>query len=352
MTEKTSSLSGPYYLAGHELSSPLINAAGSINGRNINRIQDEFNSLLATDIGGVTLGAFTIPENIGNGEKFGEPVFHFDPITKESNNSIGLDNIGSDGAVELSDKLTEKAHARGKILIYSGSPLGNPKYGSPIKQASELAYKFLDTNVDLVEINVSCPNIVGEGGGRKPIMGYDFQTMEELMVELKQVVGSNPRLGLKMPPYLDETKEPMIPRLANLFKTVNILGFLSTSNTIPNNIPLDGRGEPIFEHIPGHTAGLSGFSERVVKMGRQQLLHWSNEVEKGLELNIISMEGVASGKEVFYRRRIGASACAGVTFLWRTDKMKFGKPMTWGERVTEMLEGFSEAISEEESVTI
>ena len=109
-----------YELAGVELESPLVNAAGSVNGTNVETILREVEMLADTGVGAITGGSFTPSAQEGNAVKFGEPVYHHDPATAKTYNSMGLPNIGKDAAVELAPQVI--SHANGKPVIYSGSP--------------------------------------------------------------------------------------------------------------------------------------------------------------------------------------------------------------------------------------
>lgn len=142
-----------YELAGVSLESPLVNGAGSINGTNAESILREVDTLATTGIGAITVGSFTVPFQEGNAVKYGEPVYYHDPVIGATYNSMGLPNIGKDSAVELASQVIERAN--GKPVIYSGSPTNAPEHGTSVEQATRLAYDFLETGVDLVEINVS-----------------------------------------------------------------------------------------------------------------------------------------------------------------------------------------------------
>jgi dihydroorotate dehydrogenase len=316
-----------YHLAGHELESPLVNAAGSINGVSIEGILREVSDLAQTGIGAITVGSFTVPPQAGNEATFGAPVYYYDAATGTTYNSMGLPNIGLEAAVRVSPALTTRAHERGKVVIYSGSPTNAPEYGNSVGQAARLAYELLGTDADLVEMNVSCPNVVTSGGGHKPILGYDLESMEELLTRLDTEVGDTGRLGLKLPPYLSAEERPLVPRLAALLRRRRVFRFLVTSNTIPNQAPLHADGRPILT-VPEGKGGMSGPSTKEV--GREQLVLWRQHTD----LEIISTLGVDSGQELNRRLQLGAAAAGGVTFLWQSSN--------WKVAITEMLTGLVE----------
>ncbi len=318
---------GDYELAGVELDAPLVNAAGSINGPYTERLLREVDVLAGTGIGAITVGSFTIPAQEGNAAKFGEPVYHHDPGTHRTYNSMGLPNIGFDAAVALAPEVISRAD--GKPVIFSGSPTNAPEHGSSVEQATRLAYGFLQAGAKLVEINVSCPNVVTEGGGRKPIMGYDLETMHELIDALATEVGEGEKLGVKLPPYLSEEEKAVAFDLGKLLRTRNVFSFVVTANTIPNQEPLDANGEHILT-VPGGKGGMSGPATKEV--GREQLQLWRGLLDSSAD--IVSALGLDSGKELKTRLQLGAVAAGGVTFLWESAN--------WKDAVTKLLVDFAE----------
>lgn len=317
-----------YQLAGHEIESPLVNAAGSINGVSAEGLLREVSDLAQTAIGAITVGSFTVPPQAGNEARFGAPVYYYDAETGTTYNSMGLPNIGIEAAVRLSPALITRAHERGKIVISSASPTDAPELGSSVSQAVRLAYDLLGTDADLVEVNVSCPNVVTSDGGHKPMLGYDLESMEELITRLEAEVGDTGRLGLKLPPYLSIENRLLVPKIAAMIRERRVFRFLVTSNTIPDQIPRHTDGRPILT-APEGKGGMSGPSTKAV--GREQLILWRQHTN----LDIISTLGVDSGQELHRRLQLGANAAGGVTFLWQSSN--------WKAAVTEMLTGLAEA---------
>ena len=52
-------------------------------------------------------------------------------------------------------------------------------------------------NISGIELNLSCPNIIG-----KSQVGYDFGTMRGFLRKVSEI-GLDHNLGLKLPPYFD-----------------------------------------------------------------------------------------------------------------------------------------------------
>ncbi len=320
-----------YAIAGVELSSPLLNAAGSINGPYAERMLREVDVLASTGIGAITVGSFTIPRQEGNEAKFGSPTYHYDATEGKTYNSMGLPNIGLEGALTLAPDLVSRSHDKGKPVVYSGSPTMSPESGNSVEQARRLAYELLQTGVDLVELNVSCPNVVTDGGGRKPILGYDLESMAELVDALASEIGEGQRLGVKLPPYVTDEEKLLIPDVAKMLRAKNVFSFMVTANTIPNQVASNNDGTPILS-VPNGAGGMSGPATKEV--GREQLRLWHEQM--GGSIDIVSALGVDSGREVHVRHSLGAVAAEGVTFLWESDN--------WAAKVSDMLNQYADAV--------
>jgi dihydroorotate dehydrogenase (fumarate) len=324
-----------YSVAGVELSSPLINGAGSINGTHTERILREIDFLAGTGIGAITAGTFTIPFQIGNEAKYGSPTYYYDPIEKKTYNSEGFPNIGLANAIALAPEIVRRAHEKGKPVIYSCSATVSPKDGSAVEQSRRLVYELLETDVDLIELNVSCPNLFTEGSKRKPIMGYDLESISELLDVLSDEIGEDQRVGIKPPPYISDEEKLLIPEIAKLLKAKKVFKFMVASNTIPNR----GDKHPDGRHFLSVPDGLGGMSGPDTKdEGRDQLLLW--KVAMGDSIDIISALGVDSGKEVQVRRSLGAAAAAGVTFLRESGN--------WAAKISDVLHDYVDAMAEAE----
>jgi|GEM_PF-3263347 len=321
------------------IESPLVNAAGSINGTNKEAILREVDELAATAIGAITVGSFTIPRQEGNVIQYGEPVYYHDQKKGRNYNSMGLPNIGLDEALSIAHEIARHADVHGKPTIFSVSPtLPNEEIGGPAQQAGDLVYRFFDeVSPEFVELNVSCPNIVTEDGSRKPMLGYDPEGMEELVDTLKHKVGRpSGGLGIKVPPYLTDEHKELMPRVANTIVESGLFSFVTTSNTIPNQVPKTRSGEQILS-VPGGAGGMSGPGTALI--GQEQLSMWVGAV--GSKLEIISTLGVNNGRELYNRLMLGAVAAGGVTFLWQSKD--------WKEAVTKMLTEYTDAVDEVES---
>mgnify|MGYP002525364567 FL=1 len=140
---------------GMSLNSPIILLSGCVGfGEEYSRIKGFSN----TEVGAVCLKGTTLEPRLGN-----KPH----RIAETPNgmlNSIGLQNPGTEIVIDEIMPSLKKNETKFIINIS----------GSSVEEYGEIAKHFDDTDIDAVEINISCPN-VKEGGvafGNDPEMSF------------------------------------------------------------------------------------------------------------------------------------------------------------------------------------
>jgi len=140
---------------GMSLNSPIILLSGCVGfGEEYTRIKGFSN----TEVGAVCLKGTTLEPRLGN-----KPH----RIAETPNgmlNSIGLQNPGTEFVIDEIMPSLKKNETRFIINIS----------GSSVEEYGEIAKHFDDTDIDAIEINISCPNIK-EGGvafGNDPEMSF------------------------------------------------------------------------------------------------------------------------------------------------------------------------------------
>ena len=140
---------------GMSLNSPIILLSGCVGfGEEYTRIKGFSN----TEVGAVCLKGTTLEPRLGN-----KPH----RIAETPNgmlNSIGLQNPGTEVVIDEIMPSLKKNETRFIINIS----------GSSVEEYGEIAKHFDDTDIDAIEINISCPN-VKEGGvafGNDPEMSF------------------------------------------------------------------------------------------------------------------------------------------------------------------------------------
>jgi dihydroorotate dehydrogenase (NAD+) catalytic subunit len=137
------------------LDSPIVLLSGCVGfGEEYTRIKGFSN----TDVGAICLKGTTLEPRLGN-------IPHRVTETPSGMiNAIGLQNPGTD--VVINDIMPNLDKTETRFIINIS--------GSSVEEYGEIAKRFDDTDIDAIEINISCPN-VKEGGvafGNDPDMSY------------------------------------------------------------------------------------------------------------------------------------------------------------------------------------
>ena len=140
---------------GMSLNSPIVLLSGCVGfGEEYTRIKGFSNS----DIGAVCLKGTTLDARLGN------KLHRIAETPNGMLNAIGLQNPGTQAVIEEIMPGLDKTETKFIINIS----------GSSIEEYGEIARHFDDTDIDAIEINISCPN-VKEGGvafGNDPEMSF------------------------------------------------------------------------------------------------------------------------------------------------------------------------------------
>ncbi len=196
--------------------------------------------------------------------------------------SMGLPNLGYEEYIQLSSKLK----------VY-GKPIVASVAGFTLDQYLLLVDAFQKSDVDLIEVNVSCPNISG-----KPQTGYDFKQMTDLL-SLICCHGKKP-IGLKLPPYFDPTHWDF---MADLFLSYNI-SFITCINSIGNTLFIDPwKRRTVIKPKKGF-GGLSGKTIKPVALANVRAFY----ERLGGKVSIFGAGGVTNGIDAFEFLLAGADA--------------------------------------------
>ena len=193
-------------IAGIELQHPVFNAAGPLCVT-----LDELHAIGVSHSSAIVTKSMTLLPRDGN------PEPRYCELPFGSINSMGLPNHGYLKYVEYLPQL--RVHQKPLIASVSGLSLSDN-----IEIVRALNY----ADCDLIELNLSCPNIVG-----KPQIAYDFEQTDEVLSSVMKVVRKP--IGVKLPPYFDFVHYEQMAALLNKYR----VRFVSCINSPGNALFID-----------------------------------------------------------------------------------------------------------------
>jgi len=253
-------------ICGVEFKNPIIAASGTFGfGR-------EYSEYYNLDVlGGISVKGLTLKPRLGN------PPPRIAETPSGMLNSVGLQNPGIECFLENELPWLIKQNTR--IIVNIN--------GNTLEEYCEMAEKLSKSPIDLLEINISCPN-VKEGG---MAFGIDPKTVYKVTREVKAVA-----------------YQPIIVKLSPGAPDIAAAGIaaeeagadgLSLINTLLGMaIDIKSR-RPVLANITG---GLSGPAIKPIALR----MVW--QVAKAVKIPVIGMGGICSGQDAIEFLLAGASA--------------------------------------------
>lgn len=253
---------------GVEFKNPVITASGTFN---FGFEYGEYFDL--NELGGICVKGLTLKPREGN------PPPRIAETPAGILNSVGLQNPGVEAFIKT-DLPTLKKYSCAVIANISGNT---------IEEYCAMAEILSDSDIDLIEMNISCPN-VKEGGVS---FGTDVKMVEKITKEVKK--HCKKPLIVKLTPNVSSIKEIAIAaesQGADALSLINtILGMKIDINT----------QKPILKN---NTGGLSGPAVKPVAV------RMVCEVSHAVKIPIIGMGGIMSGEDAIEFILAGASLVA------------------------------------------
>jgi len=284
MTDK---ISLQTHISGISFSNPFLNASGCLctNGK-------ELDSLALSSCGAFVSKSSSLQYRSGNVR----PRLRYD-IPHGSINSMGVPNLG----FSFYQDWAKSRPNPNKPFIQSLMPLSTADI--PILLFN--LEKNKTTTKNLVELNLSCPNISG-----KKILAYDFDAFEKTLQELNQFRLQN-KVGLKLPPYYEEWQ---FDKLCNIIlRNSNNVNFITTINSIVNGLLVDIDSESTLIRPKDGLGGIGGSYCLPTALANVREIY----KRVGDKIDIIGCGGITSGREAFAHLLCGARAVAIGTQLWK-----------------------------------
>lgn len=275
-------------IAGVTFPSCFMNASGALCVT-----RDELEALGKSGTGAIVTKSMTIESRQGN------PTPRYYGFPGGSINSMGLPNLGYRAYAELIPYLKRF----GKPVIASVAGLAEEDFPT-IAEAINAAQP------DLIEVNLSCPNIPG-----KPQIGYDPETSERVLKKVRRLI--TVPMGVKLPPYFDpahhETMGKVVGRCG--------VDFLNMINSVGNGLVVDPEEETVVIKPKGGFGGLGGRLIKPVALANVRAFHKFFEGK----IPIIGTGGIVEGIDVFEHFLCGASAVQIGTVLVEEGLNVFGR---------------------------
>ena len=245
---------------GMALNSPIILLSGCVGfGEEYTRIKGFSNS----DVGAVCLKGTTLEPRLGN------KLHRIAETPNGMLNAIGLQNPGTTAVINDIMPSLDKAETRFIINIS----------GSTVEEYGEIARHFDDSDIDAIEINISCPN-VKEGGvafGNDPEMSFR-------VVEICRKNTSKPIITKLSPNQTDIA--------SNALRCIDAgSDGLAVINTVMGMAIDIEKQKPI---IGNNQGGLSGPAIKPIALLK---VHQVYQVSKKYNIPIIGQGGIVSAKD-------------------------------------------------------
>ena len=261
-------------LAGVELKNPVVVASGTFGfGREYGQFYD------LSELGGICVKGLTAQRREGN------PAPRIAETPMGILNSVGLQNPGVDAFIE-----TELPFLR----RYDVKVIANISGNTP-EEYGVMCEKLSAAGVDMIEVNISCPNV--KAGG------LAYGTKPELAAEVTEIAKRHATVPVMV------KLSPNVTDITEIARAVEGAGAdaLSLINTL-RGMRIDvNTGRPVLKM---NTGGLSGPAVLPVAVR----MVW--EVANAVKLPILGMGGVSKGEDAAQLMLAGASAVAVGTALF------------------------------------
>jgi dihydroorotate dehydrogenase (NAD+) catalytic subunit len=255
-------------ICGVHFKNPIITASGTFGfGKEYSDYVD------INSIGGIAVKGLTLNPRRGN------PPPRVAETPSGIINSVGLQNPGVDYFIE---------HELPGLLKYNTNIIVNIN-GNTVEEYCQVAERLRDGPVQLLELNISCPN-VKEGG-------VAFGTDPDMVYHITRVVKAHARqpVLVKLTPNVSDIKEIALAAQEGGGDGISLI------NTVLG-MAIDAKTRrPILKNVVG---GLSGPAIKPIALR----MVW--EVAQVVNIPIVGMGGVVKGEDVVEFLLAGATAVA------------------------------------------
>jgi len=255
-------------IAGVELKNPVMTASGTFgSGKEFKKYID------LNEIGAVVV------KGVSNKEWLGNPSPRIAETYGGMLNAVGLQNPGVDTFIKEDIPFLKKYDT--KIVVNIA--------GRTIEDYCEVAERLSHTDIDLLELNISCPN-VKEGG---VAFGTDPKMAEKITKEVKKY--AKQPLIVKLSPNVTDITEIAKATVAGGADALSLINTLL------------GMKIDIYKEKPVLANKVGGFSGPAIKPVAVRMVY---QVSKVVDVPIIGLGGITTGEDAIEFMMAGASAIA------------------------------------------
>lgn len=228
--------------------------------------------------GGITSKSLTVEPREGN------PIPRIIRITVDGRpggmmNSVGLKGPGLKAGIPQLKELVKRSSVPVIVSIF----------GASVKEFQTLAEGMLEIKPQILELNLSCPNVTSEFG--EPL-GQGADTSAQVVKAVKKIVGKMPTLAKLSPNYIG------IGEIAKACEAVGADGIVAI-NTVGPGMVID-----IVKKKPVLGAKMGGVSGAVMKTIAIRCV-W--EIYESVKIPIIGMGGVTTWEDAVEMMMAGAA---------------------------------------------
>ena len=162
----------------------------------------------------------------------------------------------------------------------------------------------LNDKVQGMEINLSCPNIIGKGQ-----LAYDLKEMHIYLEAVFKTIESQENrnfkqiIGVKLPPYFDLHWYPQVTKVLKKFP----IDFITCVNSVGNGLLVDLESQTTRIRPKGGMGGIGG--KYIKPIGLSNVRNFYLEFQKqNLKIDVIGCGGVTNGLDALEYILCGASA--------------------------------------------
>ncbi len=272
-------------LCGVRLRNPLVLASGIVDTTASSLI-----FAVENGAGAVTCKSISIEPRKGHGS----PII----ITNESGmlNAVGLSNPGLAASIEEIKDAKKRLSKHSDKELRNAPVIGNV-FATSIEDFAKAAKEISSSGCDLLELNLSCPNVKDEFG--EPFACNPSMAAELTRAVKKALRDAETGKNLKIPLFVKLA--PNVPDIAKIAKAVESAGAdgITAINTMPGMFLDLKTGKPMLTNKSGGYSG-PGLKPIAVKC--------IYDIYKAVKIPILGTGGVNSGKDAIELMMAGASA--------------------------------------------